>query len=369
MHRLRLVGETITPVHIGNGEKLTPLFDFLCIKGDDGRWYVWKVHIDELIDFAEKHKVEKSLFSAAIERTITLSDFLKDRGLFDEFVKILKYKRKPALAFDEVKTETFEHENVEGRYIIPGSSLKGAIRTALVYHVFKRRKKDFGEINIPNSDWEKKQAFKPYERLIFGSEPKRDALRGLMISDSVKMKRAVFFLKLDRVHLDKGVSEVSTGAEVLDVKNVEFKLNWNFSKNLWKLTDAKFKEELGFLFDGDVQGFCDVINQFSIDFCDYELRRASLFKNYPRELKEFYRNLREEIRALKGKRAFIIRLGRFKTFMNQTIGMLESIVIAKLFGVVEAGRFPRTEWVANYPRSNFKTVPLGWMRFNFEREL
>ncbi len=115
-----------------------------------------------------------------------------------------------------------------------------------------------------------------------------------------------------------------------------------------------------------MQAFCNVINEFSLDFCDYELKRAALFAYYPRELVGFYKNLREEIKSLRGKKAFVIRLGRFKTFMNQTVGMLEPTVINRLFGVDETGRFPRTEWVAYYPRNAFKKVPLGWMRFEVQ---
>jgi len=342
--RLKLKAESITPVHVGNGEKLTPLFDFVGVK-DKGKWLFWKVNVDELIEFAEKARLSEALFSAASERRKSLAAFLKERGLFDAFLaRVKKRGRKPIIAFEELELEIFEHQNTNGKYLIPGSSLKGAIRTALVYHVVKKNRDKFRKLS-PD-----------LEKLIFGSEPTRDILKGLLVSDTVRMKRGVFFLKLQRVHLLKGMAGVASAAEVLDVKPAEFELGWNFTKELFDVSDSHFKEDLKFLFERDIKTFCDVINEFALDFCNYELDRAKKIGRYPKELKGFYESLKEEIKSMNGT-SFVLRLGRFKTFMNQTVGMLDDSI---------EDLFPKTEWIAHFPLHPNKKVPLGWMRFRFE---
>ena len=49
-----------------------------------------------------------------------------------------------------------------------------------------------------------------------------------------------------------------------------------------------------------------------------------------------------------------------------TTSMLEPVLVSKLFGVGEVSKFPRTKWIAYYPRNAFKKVPIGWMKFKVQ---
>jgi CRISPR type III-A-associated RAMP protein Csm5 len=70
-------------------------------------------------------------------------------------------------------------DSFENPYI-PGSSLKGALRTVIAAHLI-----NFGKIPFEfNPGDEKKWAFKKMDKKVFGEDPKNDFMKGFMVVDS-----------------------------------------------------------------------------------------------------------------------------------------------------------------------------------------
>lgn len=124
---MRLQLETLTPVHIGSGEEISPL-EYLV----EDRWN----RIDMNALFADpdfQPVMEKFVSSASSERYIgdlLPKDLLKRHILY---TLPIKGKAKDYLQTNRVKAFT----KTGGRVYIPGSSLKGSILSALLWAVLK----------------------------------------------------------------------------------------------------------------------------------------------------------------------------------------------------------------------------------------
>jgi CRISPR type III-A-associated RAMP protein Csm5 len=127
--RVRL--ETLSPIHVGSGERLSGL-DY-AVLGD----VVYVVDSDRLFNaFMERGLLERYLrFVSAGGGRKMLSDFLKNVGLFNEgFLRsvsayTMRCSRGLGFAGGEVKAFV---RGPDGSLYLPGSSLKGSLRTAVI---------------------------------------------------------------------------------------------------------------------------------------------------------------------------------------------------------------------------------------------
>jgi CRISPR-associated protein Csm5 len=135
--------ETLSPVFIGSGNELTQLDYFQ--EGD----YIYVVDFEELAKILGE--VERKDFKDFIDwLTEFVQKNLKDgelknkeqifkRGIKERIIKEKKYLRKIRVESPDFhkKTKISEFIKSAGRAYIPGSSIKGAIRSAVLYYVLK----------------------------------------------------------------------------------------------------------------------------------------------------------------------------------------------------------------------------------------
>jgi hypothetical protein len=127
--RVRL--ETLSPIHVGSGERLSGL-DY-AVLGD----LVYVLDSDRLFNaFMERGLLERYLrFVSAGGGRKMLSDFLKNVGLFNEgflgpvSAYTMRFSRGLGFAGGEVKVFV---RSPDGSLYLPGSSLKGSLRTAAI---------------------------------------------------------------------------------------------------------------------------------------------------------------------------------------------------------------------------------------------
>jgi len=165
-----------TPVHVGSGEKLGQIDVILqrnqCI----------------VIDI-------ESLLQELKDNTRALNEFADGRFNISDFLK--QYQISPASVQkyaiqnpDNIKSRYINiQENIKtgmGNPIIPGSSIKGAIRTVLLWHLLQsgdERKISILIHNALNSDAKKEKAAGSLIKEFFGPNPNYDFLRGLHVGD------------------------------------------------------------------------------------------------------------------------------------------------------------------------------------------
>lgn len=200
----------IAPVHVGCGEMLTP-FDYLydprreeMIFLDPTRW----------ARFLVEHKlIDKVADQLQQETSGSLMEWLKRERIAEGEMRKLAIRRAKAATAGMGEKVKRSLNNVavhialaDGRPYIPGSSIKGALRTGILYRLLqnapKLREKYWQRwMEIPVRAWEKetgKQITRPLEEELLhrlthqktrSADAVNSALRGLGVSDATVVSR------------------------------------------------------------------------------------------------------------------------------------------------------------------------------------
>lgn len=184
----------LTPIHIGTGEKLGKL-DLVFTEN--------KLFVIDINKVIEKVKNSPSALKEFENPNFNIKNFLGDQGI--NYSDVAKYEILTNLKPN--RSEIFEFIKTGlGNPIIPGSSIKGAIRTVFLWHLVKEYpeivKEKLQEI-IKDNKMKKERADDIIDKQLFGENPNYNFMRVLQISDA-KFKI-----------LDLSVEEV----KILDKKN------------------------------------------------------------------------------------------------------------------------------------------------------
>ena len=196
---------------------------------------------------------------------------------------------------------------------IPGSSLKGAIRTAILFkilkeHPDKKQRIERGLVNYFN-DREIKKLIQSEDR----PDGKLDLLRALIISDSKLQKEITQIVKSNVYHLKDRESTIPVFNEILAkdfVSKGQIKINR-------KLVDSNALYSR--YFNLQKIDIITAINDFSKEIIEFELQvfREQGDPNLT-EIVNFYENLKTQLKAL-GQNECIIRLGQGSSALGITL--------------------------------------------------
>lgn len=170
--------QTISPVHIGSGRDLSRGGDFCEGKATSGNeTYPVLGIIDprKIMSLIGTQNVEA--WVAAIDRGIPTEDFLKR---YKPQVRLRDYTSRRLdtlnVKLNGTTLKEFMH-NASGIPYIPGSSIKGAIRSALLASIVK-------DIEITGGDIRNQGGKSLMESKVFGSTPYTDVFRCLQVGDA-----------------------------------------------------------------------------------------------------------------------------------------------------------------------------------------
>ena len=169
MSLYQLSVQTLSPLHIGDGDELRQDFDFVV---HQARTY----RLDEdavLVAKEEFLKPGRDGRYPAPGHLLKPEDY-NNQDLFRYVLRGFPRSRKT-----DARIKTFI-KDVYDRPYIPGSSLKGAFRTALAWTGWDEVKPRLEPGAIGRS---KSWAGQPLERKLFGPDPNRDLLRSLHVAD------------------------------------------------------------------------------------------------------------------------------------------------------------------------------------------
>lgn len=172
--------ETLTSVHIGSGEVLQIGSDFE--KGKMGDDYVLAVVSPEKVLnlIGEEHLQD---WVVAIERKESTGNVVKrfaPNAKVEDFAKRIVLEWSEAHERDTLK----EHiHNGQGKPYIPGSSIKGAIRTAMLASLAENVNGAERKIDA-SANGKKKANANKIEKELFGSDPNNDVFRFLQVGDA-----------------------------------------------------------------------------------------------------------------------------------------------------------------------------------------
>ncbi|AFK21708.1 type III-A CRISPR-associated RAMP protein Csm5 [Pyrococcus sp. ST04] len=393
----------ISPLHIGNGNELTPV-DFYPAKD---RIYV--LDVDKLISDLVKLGVEYD----------ELLDFLKSPGeswyIWKHYLEryhlnpahYSRYSLKIKGELGKRSSGIREFIKTNGKPYIPGSSIKGAIRTAVMYKVLR----DCGDVNtvveairwsgeiikdknkknrtinkviskliediyyksedlldyhltiLLRENVDPKSADDSLEAIVFGfevsrgrirHEPKRDPMRGLIVRDSKPISLDKLSLYEVKVHGNPQLIPIYV--EALDpgtVVDIEIRVDRELLKRNANYMNGLFWYCLSL--KGDPW---DVFEEFiweAVDDFYKELAKAE-----ERKAREFYKELSSYER--------ILRVGWGSGWISTTIGLLlkgRGNKWERVRRKLGLGKNPKTKnIVAKFPKTYRLTtngMPMGWV--------
>ena len=178
--------ETITPVHIGSGEVLNQIDGYYA----DGRWY--RIDLDRVLMHPSADI--NALTSEMSQRGFRWGDHLSRRNM--EPAELSAYSLVCPQSPEEVEIRE-AIKTADNRPYIPGSTLKGAIRTALLGDMLLKNDEVFKENNqrfinmvdqAPRGNPRTEHPARQIERNVFGKDPNHDLFRALQISDTAPLE-------------------------------------------------------------------------------------------------------------------------------------------------------------------------------------
>jgi CRISPR-associated protein Csm5 len=217
-YKLKL--RTLSPVHIGSGEEWRLGFDFI-LAGNQ----TWILDTDAVLQVQGQALTPNHNGHYPLPGSLLTTADLQNAALFRYVLR-----GQPPSQKADARLKPFIKDPFDRPYI-PGSSLKGALRTALAWTAWDElrlpplRREDIGR----NRNW----AGKPLENKIFGRDPNHDLLRALHVSDLFGPQKAGAGLAAIKAQvLTQRAAQSPVGLEAL-LSDVEFQGSLTIDETLF----------------------------------------------------------------------------------------------------------------------------------------
>jgi len=359
---------TLSPLHIGTGRTLQRDYDYTVYRGK-----TWVVNTDTLAQEVwarGRNTFQQMLRGAPASDLLTETDYTEQSPLF-------RYVLEGAPRSSRTGSEIQEQiKDVWERPYIPGSSLKGALRTALFSAAVEK-------FSIPIQTHELKDsarfAAQPLEQRVFspnaqkGKSPNYDLLRALQVSDSEPdEERRLELLNVQVVSGRKLASPIELEAIPRGV---------NFTATLTLdgfLLQKEMVERFGWLgkMDRWLFNLPRVVNYVAVGLLTSQ---SDYWRNSRAPIRNFFVEVDKVLNRMDPKHEFVMQLGWGGGWDSKTLGPLLT-ENPKLFAQVvrryqkqmlrkgsyhPGDRYPKSRRVV--VRNEKPFMPLGWVKVRMER--
>lgn len=164
---------TLTPLHIGSGRELLHEYDY-AIQNKS----TWRFNEDAILEAQDVSdpRLAAHLATTPPARLLQPQDYQIGSPYFRYVIRGTPRSTAEGAQLRE------QLKNAQDQPYLPGSSLKGALRTILAWHAWKARQMQPDRRLLDEK--RPKFAAQKIERTLFGSDPNHDLLRALQVSDS-----------------------------------------------------------------------------------------------------------------------------------------------------------------------------------------
>ncbi len=178
--------ETITPVHIGSGETLNHIDGYYA----NGRWY--RIDLDKVL--AHPNTDINALTSEMSQRDFRWNDYFTRHNMDATDLSTYNILCAQSPETTEIREAI---TSVGNRPYIPGSSIKGAIRTTLLGEILIQNGEAYGKSTQwlqnkidqqPRGNPKNERPTQQIESFAFGKNPNYDLLRALHVSDTAPIE-------------------------------------------------------------------------------------------------------------------------------------------------------------------------------------
>jgi len=344
MKKYKLKCKILSPIHIGTGSEIEP-FDYI-IK--ENKFY--KISLENFLlnlDHRDKEKFNLLVSKNNVNeiRKFIIENWDAEKYAVDFFCDVSPevnkvYQENINHIENQLLINPFIRSKVNNLPYIPGSTIKGAIRTAIISELAKK-KNDIKNIRNIEAEVLNCQNDKGF------LDPKKDPFRAIKISDGFLTINSTVILKIVNVSKDKFGKLISLKIQMLNEvtysyisgKNIEFEAELIIDNNLQQTHFLK-----------------TIINIESIKKCCnsfYQSKMADEDKNFYQRtslekishglcLQEFENN------------SFLVRIGRFSGVENVTLDKYRDP------NVPEGKSWGKTKNICEMK------YPLGWLKITFE---
>jgi len=384
MIRYKIIIEAISPIHIGCDEVLSPV-EFVI---DSEERKLIKFSLFDLLgalSLEEKNELDrisnKKDPSALVELYKFYAYRVKDK--IKKLTNIKKYDIPYELAkrYDEVLRLTqdeilqnFNNFEIPRTYfnplteqpIIPGSSLKGALRTGYLEFLLKKNENNpsireiierVNNINLRTRRREINEIMETLEKQLLNCpNPSKDPFGALKISDlnpispiETKILYQVNVSKQKgetRGRLTLPIEVIPPGAKFEGILEIKVEAE-NLKQNPVKIEMSKLIEGVWGHFRMILKNECDLAK--NIGFKIFGLQECHKIDS-------------------KESKAILIKLGKHSGAEAMTIDKIRKILIRREGGRTEYQTSPTTIWLASeQKKNNSQAMPFGWVLLRFEK--
>jgi CRISPR-associated protein Csm5 len=345
--------EVISPLHIGSGDVLTR-FDYVW---ERGRLYA--VSLDKLM--AQPRIAAEALTDWLSTPGFNMGRYVLETARLD-LAMVARYGI-PCPSDPDGTNVSQQIKNAFDQPYVPGSSIKGAVRTALAWAIL-----DSGTYVPSSRDMGRSSRFagRPLEAELFGSDPNHDIMRALQVGDSEPMAAdglealhsTVYTLMRDGRLRPKSGGRYCLWVEALPVGTC-LTGKWHLDE---VLLEREVARRLGFdrkrAWLGDVPRHCRVFAAALIE------RETDFYTRYgPSPIAAFYRELASRLERL-ADNEFLLQMSWGTGWTSKTVGsaldraLIEEARRRYRLGV-RGAPFPKTRRLVE--RGNTPQEPFGWV--------
>jgi CRISPR-associated protein Csm5 len=368
--------ETLSPLHIGSGQEYGA-FDGVF---QNGRWYL--IDLKKVLERSKEDPT--NLANAMTQSGFNWAGWLQQRKTAPAEVaarSVVCAQNPGSTKIRACLRDPFD------RPYIPGSTLKGAIRTAVLEAIIvdldrNRRRQTVRQILEKNEQGRntprERVGRKTVERLLLGKHSRRndsnyDLLRALHVSDSEPIDPEQAHIGLVWVHTLRndqlvqkrvGQEEYKMFLEWLPA-GVQTRLTTRLDE---RLLHGSYPQQLGFA-DSQIQtlrDFAAACNERASEIIEHE---SSFYKDYGLDaVARFYQTLHDRLQQVENSGGFLLNIGwgggwEMKTVTNPLTEGLDDeywrIRQTYRLGRSDSAVFPKTRRLAY--RDNQPFAPLGWV--------
>lgn len=328
-----------------------------------------------LVDLVKKIDITKYYKSLDEDKKEELLSNLLDSDFnLDEYFKsntdIKNYEYYPSVSKCNInpKKEIMEHVKTVNKLYIPGSSLKGALNTAILYDNITINDVE----DIVRKNYLNKKKYNDILRNYFsskkGNSAQKNIMRFIQISDTNLLKiPRIYDIQSIQVKPNhtyeyyKRGGIVTTYYETIE-QNSKLNCDITIKKDKEILNKLNLKEKGKIL---DIDYIKDVLYNFSMDYIEYE---QDFIDTYNIDfLKDYYKQLARE----NTPDSPLIRVGLGSGFMQTTINMKTKNEDPMLYKKVQKIAH-KNSYDYEFPKSRKITAktkkPLGWIKLTFDKK-
>lgn len=318
----------LSPVHIGSGNKYLKGIDFI---DDRQKRRTGIVDLNEISSLISNNRKAINSLSEIGGRDYKIDDFIREYRLEPKLHNIRYFP------FTCYTRDILEFQrNGMGVPQIPGSSIKGSIRSAILHHLFTGLDKMQQERLLRNINPRTRDKFagQEIEKVIFGREPNTDFMKAVIITDAdfitsdIELSVCQVLLATRDSNWDwkKNRYNDFPMASVLENLKTGSESDSKIRFNDFFINDPKVKDVLRFgeKCPSDFKTLNNIINNFSRELVQKELDFLYKYdqKDDLKEVTSFYENLTK--RFPDDNQGCILRLGWGSGWTSMTGNILDN---------------------------------------------